>query len=299
MTEEWCLMGPRHLDEMLRLVESFGVTGPGTDRHSVSSRWRQAYQEYERLAVSEAGAADRPQVKPLPKAMAAHVQRLIELPGVQRTFSTVPVAFGMVELEKLMVSQYSMTKAVVDHVRQAPATLRSAKRFAELCLPLAPIAANFKVAGRGKREFTFVADTHDMRFLGAKLLHPAQITDLDIRGQPQSVLALALGYSTNALNVVRFNDRLVLNNGHHRAFALRAMGVTHAPCLIQVCASSSDLQQVAMEEVVNEADLYFDAPRPPLLRDFANPALMQSYQAPRRWRQVTVKITVESQLLAL
>ena len=115
-TEERFLLGPQQLQALLDQVASLGITGPRTTRSALSDRWRAAAQAYERLAKSEAGAADRPGVLPLPKAMGRHLAQLIELPGVRRTFDTVPVAFGLVELDKLVISQYSMTQAVVDHI---------------------------------------------------------------------------------------------------------------------------------------------------------------------------------------
>lgn len=261
--------------------------------------WRAGQTEYARLAVKEAGAADGAVLRPLPKSMAQHTARLVELEGVQRTFDTVPVAFGLVPLESLIVSQYSMTKAVVDRIVSAhPAPIRP-KRLAELCLPLNAPAAPFHLAARSDKAFTFVSDAHDMRFLDAQVIEPVSVQQAPVMGHPQAVVALSVGFSANLFNAVRFNGRIVLNNGHHRALALRAMGLTHVPCLIQPCTSMEDLQQAAASEIVNNADLYFDAPRPPLLRDYDNPLLAHSFAAPRMRRVLTLTLEVQRQLLAL
>ena len=132
-----------------------------------------------------------------------------------------------------------------------------------------------------------------MRFLDAQVIEPVSVQQAPVMGHPQAVVALSVGFSANLLNTVRYNGRIALNNGHHRALALRAMGMTHAPCLIQPCASMEDLQQAASSEILNNADLYFDAPRPPLLRDFDNPLLTHSFAAPRMRRVVTIKLDVQ------
>lgn len=36
-----------------------------------------------------------------------------------------------------------------------------------------------------------------------------------------------------------------LNNGNHRVYTLRALGITHAPCLIQRALSREELAQIA------------------------------------------------------
>lgn len=299
LTQELCLVGPRHLDEWLDQVAALGSYGKGLGRDEIADFWRKGVAEYERLAASEAGAADNPGIRPLPKTMANHVARLTELTGVRRTFDTVPVAFGLVELDKLVISQYSMTRAVVDHILASNPLPLSPKRLAELCLPLNPIGADFRLVGQTGREFTFASDAHDMRFLDAQVLEPIHVRQAPVMGHPQAVVALSVGFSANLLNAVRYNGRVVLNNGHHRVHALRAMGFTHVPCLIQPCASTVDLQQAASAEIGNNADLYFHSPRPPLLRDFDNQTLTRTFEAPRLRRVLTVKIDVQRRMLAM
>jgi hypothetical protein len=298
-TTERCLLGPQHLQDLLDLVDTLGLGRPAIGREALSLRWRQAAAVYERLAVTEAGAADGAEILPLPKAMAGHIDRLVQLPGVRHTFDTVPVAFGMVELDKLVISQYSMTQAVVDRIIADHPLPLSPRRLAELCLPLKPPSARFRLADRSERAFSFVADAHDMRFLDAQVLDPVDVRQEGVMGHPQAVVALSVGFSANLLNGVRYNGRVAINNGHHRALALRRMGFTHAPCLIQPCASMDDLGQAATRELCDNLELYFQAPRPPLLRDFDNPKLTIELKAPRLQRVVTLKIEVERRLMAL
>jgi hypothetical protein len=298
-TQEWLLSGPRHLDEWLNEAEALGASGLVPDRSALAETWRAGQAEYARLAEAEAGAADRVTIRPLPKSMARHIAQLIELEGVRRTFDTVPVAFGLVPLDALIISQYSMTQAVVDRITADHPAPISPKRLVELCLPLKAPAANFRLAGRSERAFTFTADAHDMRFLDAQVIEPVNIQQAPVMGHPQAVVALSVGFSANLLNTVRFNGRIALNNGHHRAIALRALGLTHVPCLIQPCASMEDVQQAASSEIVHNADLYFDSPRPPLLRDFDNPLLAHPFASPRRRRVLTIKVDVQRHLLAL
>ena len=70
---------------------------------------------------------------------------------MQRTFDTVPVAFGLVPLDALIMSQYSMTQAVVDRIAAAHPAPISPKRLAELCLPLKAPRPAFAWPGAAKR----------------------------------------------------------------------------------------------------------------------------------------------------
>ena len=90
----------------------------------------------------------------------------------------------------------------------------------------------------------------------------------------------------------------MLNDGHHRAYALRAMGLTHVPCVIQVCSSYEEVRLAATPEIHDNSDLYFESPRPPLLRDFDRPDLACRLTTERLRRQVNLRFKVESRQLA-
>ena len=216
------------------------------------------------------------------------------LASFRQTFSSVPVAFGMVELDKLVVCQQHIGRASVDRmVNGLPRPLADAD-LAAVCLPLTAGDASFKVAHQGGERFVFVSDTHDTRFLGAQLVNPADIKGLQVHGHAQAVLALSVGFTTNVLNVVRYGGRMVLNNGYHRALALLQLGVTHAPCLIQVCAHWEDVGLAGASEMYDNGPAYFSTARPPLLRDYANPALTRTFVTRRARKEIRISFEVET-----
>lgn len=268
------------------------------DANQLANRWRTAARVYRELEQSEAGLVDDVNVKPLTGLAARHIERVIETRAVRETFNTVPVAFGLVPLDRLIVSQYSITQRSVAGICSAFAKRPTVLEMARLCLPLQPRFPDLRLVYRSEREYVFVSDAHDMRFLGSSALTADQIDASTLPGHPGGVVALGVGFSTNLLNVVRFGQRIVLNNGHHRAFALLSMGVTHAPCLIQVCEFGSEINEAANEEICENHDLYFEAPRPPLLVDFLRPELTYSMPSPRLRRQVTVKVDIQSRLVS-
>ena len=56
------------------------------------------------------------------------------------------------------------------------------------------------------------------------------------------VIALVVGFGANYLHVLATHDRLVLNNGHHRACALYAQGVREVPCVVQTIVHPDELE---------------------------------------------------------
>lgn len=292
-------MGATRMADFIDFVRERAVGGMEMDQGDLADMWREASVVFNALQTTEAGAADKPQILPLSRVLQAHVNRLIKLTSFQQTFSAVPVAFGMVELDKLVVTQHHIGRASVDRMASKLPRPPSDSDLATVCLPLTAADATFKVAHQDGERFVFVSDTHDTRFLGAQLVNPADIRNLKVNGHPQAVLALSVGFTTNVLNVVRYGDRVVLNNGYHRALALRELGVTHAPCLIQVCAHWEDVGLAGSSEMYDNGPVYFSSARPPLLRDFANPQLVRAFAARRLTREIRLTYEVDSLQLSL
>ena len=100
-------------------------------------------------------------------------------------------------------------------------------------------------------------------------------------------------FGSNFLNAIYAENRLILTNGSHRAYALRQLGVTHVPCIIQHVSLREKLEVVADSAVVDNPDYYLKKPRPSMLKDYFNPQLHKVIPVRRQLRQVTIKFEVE------
>ena len=205
--QELCLMGVTGLSEFVEFVQRRTLQGPDLDPVDIGDRWRRAAKVYEQLAISEAGAAEKPEIRPLPKRLQAHVDKLVQLPQFQATFCDLPVAFGLVELDKLVLTQHALRLSSVDKLVQNTAVPLTDAALAAICLPLTPDSASFKLKLNRDGQYVFASDTHDARFLGAQVLQPEDVPGLKVHGHPAAVVALAVGFSTNVLNVIRYRDR--------------------------------------------------------------------------------------------
>jgi hypothetical protein len=297
--QETCLMAAIRLNDFLEFARERAIGGRDLDRGELAEAWRDSARLFQELQVSEAGAADKPQVLPLPARLQSHVNKLSSLDSFKGTFSAVPVAFGMVELNKLVAYQQYITQSSVDwmvanaHWPMTPADL------AKLCLPLDPPDSGFRLARQDGDRYVFISDNHDGRFQGAQVIDPSQIVGLKVNGHAQSVLVLPFGYTTNVLNAVRFGNRIVLNNGYHRAVSLMSMGVTHAPCLIQVCSNWDDVELAGASAIWDGGEVFFNQARPPMLKDFFNPGLIRKFDTYRLRKEIRVTFEVDTLKLSI
>ena len=293
---ELCLIGATRLSDFVDFVQQRSAVHPRPKTGDMADVWRKAADVYRELQISQAGIADSVPVLALPAATQSHLDALCTLPHFRDTFAAVPVAFGMVELDRLVVCQHHLTLTSVEAMLAQYKRKPSGKVLANLCLPTSVPPMEFTVVRRHGDEFVFRSNNHDARVLGSRVLTGSDIPKLDVPGHTQAVACIALGFSSNVLNAIRFGKRLVLNNGYHRAYALRAMGVTHAPCVIQVCSHWEEVGLAVGGEMYDNGHPYFDVARPPLLRDFFDARLIHRVATRPTERHIHLAVETTSSL---
>jgi hypothetical protein len=130
--------------------------------------------------------------------------------------------------------------------------------------------------------------------LDLALISPKQIVGYQSNGIPSSAIVLFVGYGANYLSVTSTEGRLVLNNASHRAYALRELGVTHVPAVVQKVTRREELNIVAAGGPLSQnPDLYLKEPRPPVVKDYFDPKLRKIVRLLPKARQVRVMVGAE------
>ena len=107
-------------------------------------------------------------------------------------------------------------------------------------------------------------------------------------------MGIAIGSGSNCLNSIFVNGRMVLNNGSHRAYALRSIGYTHAPCIVQQVTSQDELDLVATPEFLRDPATHIETARPAMLKDFFNAELTKILPVQRKLRQIKISYKIEA-----
>lgn len=204
----------------------------------------------------------------------------------------------MVELDKLIAFQLHVS---CNFIRDLVAELGpnpSVEALFRFCLPIERSNAPVQTQRVGSKRYVFRSDSTDFRFHDAVLLQPDQIRDYHSFGPLAGVVGLVVGFGSNYLNAIRVGDRLLLNNGYHRACALRQLGVTHAPCIIQTATLMDELELIAKPLIADDPDFYFNTARPPLLKDFFDPNIAKVYPVHKRVRMIEVNFEVRDYVLS-
>lgn len=293
--EEIWLLGQPLLRDYLRFVEESVLDGDKASRALLTDEWRAANDYYEELAKTEAGIADTVECRDLDPALRHLAEAVSADARCRKTFDSLPTRFGMVELDKLVVYQIHVTGTFVNALKNRLGSNPDPSSLFRFCLPLETQDAPVHIQKVGSKRYVFRSQSTDFRFQEAILLRPEQIGDYESYGPIAGVVGLAVGFGSNFLNVIHDDDnqRLLLHNGYHRACALRALGITHAPCIIQTVTRRDELDISAHSDVAKSPGYYFNAPRPPLLKDFFDPKIRKVLPTKKMIRMVEVNFDVK------
>lgn len=287
------LIGRPPLDQYLGFITVQTVDASTADLRSLTDEWRSANDHIHDLENQEAGLADAPGITQPSSHLRNLVDQVLADPIFQRSFNIVPTDIGMVELDRLVVFQKDINLSYVRQIQKGLGSNPKDEEIFRVCLPFdhpQPAADGGRIANNA---YMFVSPSTDLRFLEPVLLKFDQISGHRPQGPVAGVIALLVGFGSNFLNAIHAENRLVLNNGSHRAFALREIGITRVPCVIQHTSRREELNVIASQPLLQSPDDYLKAPRPPLLKDYFDGRLRKVVKVARRLRQVKIAFQVE------
>lgn len=292
-SEEAWLLGQPPLERYLDYMQDTAIGGANISRSALVDEWRAANDYWYELEKSEAGIADKVEIRDLDPCLNPNVKEVMASSRYRRGFDELPTRFAMVELEKLIVSQRHVDIGHTARLNARLGTNYSLDQLFWFCMPIRNEEVGVDMRRLGSKRFLLWSKSSDFRFHEAALLDPARIADYDSFGPVGAAIGVMLGYGSNLLNVVQSDNRLLLHNGHHRAYTLLEKGVTHAPCIIRTVTRRDEFNLLASADSAGDPAFFFRAARPPLLKDFFDPKIRKVVKVPQLMRLLEVNIEVK------
>ena len=293
-TELIWLLGQPQLSDYLDFVKHKVIGGAELDPRALVDQWRAANDYYYTLEQREAGLADRIKVSPIEKRLAPFCAELERNPWFRQSFDNLPYAICKVELDKLVVSQIHVERGVTFGLAQALGDAPRPEDLFDFCLPRERSLPPVKVQRISGGRYLFSSPSTDFRAHDAVMLGPEQIAGFEGAGPLVAMLGLPIGFGSNFLSGIRSGSRVLLQNGYHRAYALRSAGIKHAYCVIEDVTRKDELRLTATADIMDDPEFYFAAKRPPLLKDFFDPRIATTLVAREIENQIEVEFKVRS-----
>ena len=288
------LLGQPHLSDYLDFVANKAVDGAKADPRALADEWRAANDVYALLEREEAGIADTIECLKLPRALAPLEAEVRACTWFRESFDNLPFEFVRVELDKLVVSQAHVERSFTDMIGTRLGEAPTHEALFRFCLPVERSLPPVRVQRLSGDRFLFSSPSTDFRPHRPRLLRPEELVDFASSGPVSALVALGVGFGSNFLSGVRSDGRVLLQNGYHRAYALRSCGFTHAYCVVEDVTRKDELKMTVDEDVASDPEFYFAARRPPLLKDFFDPRLARTLAVLPIETQIEVEIKVRA-----
>lgn len=292
------LLGVPHLSDYLDFVQTRVAGGQEQDPKRLADEWRRANDHLYHLEQVEAGIADAARCLPLPADMRPLARKARASAYFKEAFDALPARFCMVELDRLIVTQTHVERPFADALAAALPDGGDGAALFRFCQPLERTLPPVRMQRLGSDRYLFSSGSTDFRVHPVAVLRPRQIVGLRSFGPVAGALAVTVGFGSNFLTAVRSDNRIVLQNGYHRAYALRAMGYTHAPCAVVTVTRKDELKVAGSDALVEDPQFYFRAARPPLLKDFFDPKLVKTLPVRRMETVIEVEIKMRTSTAA-
>lgn len=254
--------------------------------------WSELQSRVQQLIQTEAGIADTIAVSDLPGGHEAQVEHYTRDKLFNRTFSGLPITIGMVEIDKLVAAQRTVNLEYVNRLESSFPNNLGVSELLEICVaptrPMDPI----QHLELGPNTHVFSSPNADIRFLGS---FAKDITNEDLEaavqgGIPAAAVISFVGYGGASVNVIRAGSRVVLNNGFHRVFGLRKVGITHVPVVIQI--SNNPALDFPAQVAGLPKEYLLGMPRPVMMKDFFEPDFAITLRVRKRIKVITVGASV-------
>ena len=256
-------------------------------------QWKRAAVRFRIIADAETNLADSAKTQELDEAAKQMLPGIVKDHLFQKTFSNLPIAFRLVQIDNLIACQrqvnWDYVQALLDQVTAAA----TASDLVGLCLsPRAEVPAPAFLQ-QAPNAGVYTSPSGDFRFLGG---YPKDLCEDDFRvaaggGLPATAIVLLFGHGGSPVNVLASRSRLILNNGFHRAYALRSLGFDFMPAVVQE-VSNADLELGPTIQGLPK-DYLLEDPRPSMVKDFFDEELIIRLRVKSRLKTLKVAWGVE------
>ena len=290
---EWAfLMGRPMMEEAIDFFKRHSVDD-NIETTVLEKQWKSAKARYDELSKKEAGLADDPPISDLPKELENLKAKVLADPVYQKVYSNIDHRIGMVDLDRLVVFQRYMDISFIKGLEASYGPQMTPQEVFRVALPFDHPLPECNIYEQEKGVYVFESPSTDLRFLDSVVLREDQLRNLELPRPLAGILGLVVGFGSNFLTAVHVGKRLILNNGTHRAYLLRKLGIKHVPCIIQEVKDRKELAEEVHGDVPDRLDYYLKDPRPSLLKDYFDPNLVYPLRARPKVRRIQIKFDVK------
>src|SRR2546421_8208684 len=192
------LYGATTQPEVINFVRTQCMVRDEAEIQRIVQDWKQAAQRFAAITSFPKVVPESMIVRNLPDEVAPLIREIAAEPLFNRSFSMLPMSFGIVEIDKLVAGQRYVNLDYVAKLMKSLPPHPSPKDLIEFCLAKTPDVAPPAELQLGPNVYSYRSDTTDFRFLGG-FPKPLSKDDLEAAvagGLPVAGIILLVGYGS-------------------------------------------------------------------------------------------------------
>lgn len=278
--------------EVLRHLRTEAAPSDRVRLEEIMELWSGRQARVVELLEREKGVSETIRAESLPAEAQERLRAIASEALFRKTFQDHPVSFELVEIDKLVAPQRTVNLAYCREVSAALPPSLTLNDLLTVCLEPTPSSRppiqHLELHGN---THMFSSPSADVRFLNSVVreVRPDDVAHAESGGLPTTAVLAFVGYGCSTINVYRVGERTILNNGFHRVYALRSLGVTRIPVAAQ---HISDAHRELPPSILGLPTAYLlHAPRPVLVKDFFEPGFTIALKVRKRIRAIKVTVS--------
>ncbi len=278
--------------EVLNQVRTQAIKEESDRIREILPAWVGLQTKVEALLKAEEGLAETVKLVDVPREHLPAVEKIVNNESFQRTFSQLPSTVGIVETDYLVAPQRTVNLDYVDRLVKSYPRNPMLDELIGICLSSKRLMDPLRHLELGPNTHVFSSPNSDVRFLGA---YAKELSEDDLKyaengGIPVAAVIAFIGYGGAPVNVLKVGNRIILNNGFHRVYALRSMGISSIPVVVQHVTNP----QLEVPPVVGglPKEYLLGSPRPVMMKDFFIDEFGTTLRIKERVKMVTLGIAL-------
>ncbi|TND08343.1 MAG: hypothetical protein FD123_2374 [Bacteroidetes bacterium] len=274
----------------VEIIQFLGQQGSDEEVANIGkllATWDSLQDRVKRILQEEENLPETILSREIPVQYNSMVEKYLNDNSIRKTFPD-GVECAMVEIDKIISLQRTMDEDYTNLLQERWAGNLGFENILEICLSAKNDKSELKHLVYSPDHHVFSSPNSDLRYLGSYF---KKIEDNDLEysggGVPVAAIISFVGYGVQPVSVYKVGKRFILNNGFHRVYALRSLGIKEIPVLVKKVHNSKI--NFPNNFLGFPKEYILDSPRPTLMKDFFEPGFVVPIHCKKRVKIIEVR----------
>ncbi|NBW35827.1 MAG: hypothetical protein EBR30_12560 [Cytophagia bacterium] len=273
--------------EIIQFISQQGSEDEVARIHNLLMTWSSLQEKVKKMLYEEEFLPETIQSQEIPQQYMSKVKEYLSDNSILKTFPD-GVDYEMVEIDKIVALQRTMDEDYTNLLKERWSGKLEFEDILDICLSAKCGKSEVKHLVYDDNHHIFSSPNSDLRYLGS-YYKKIEDNDLDYSGGGVPIAAIIsfVGYGVQPISVYKVGNRVILNNGFHRVYALRSLGVKEIPVFVKKVHNAKI--NFPPNFLGFPKEYVLDFPRPTMMKDFFESGFVVPIHCKKRAKVIQVR----------